>query len=204
MMKGKGSRHQIKNDVTAQLHTLEALMALVIITGIIVFAVQATSLTPLTSSTANAHIEAQLQTLGQDMMAVLDHSSHGQDSSLKEDILSWDGEGYTWNSTAYAAENNSLTGSATADILETVIVSRGIAHNVEFAMINEAGTVITLPYIYNGEPSDNAIIISRRVLLSNSDIVNQSQFRSTTRIWDVDESTDFYNLIDVKMTLWRM
>ncbi len=197
--------HDIKNDTSAQLHTLEALMAVIIITGIIIFTVQATSLTPLTSSTANAHIEAQLQTLAQDMLIVLDHSQHGKNSSLKEDILNWNGEAYSWNSTAYRSElNNTLTGSSTVDILKTVIVPKGIAHNVQFAVINDAGAVMTLNYIYNGDPSDNAVIVSRRVLLSDSDIANTTQFRSNTGIADADTSTDFYNLIDVEMTLWRM
>ncbi|WMW26212.1 hypothetical protein RE474_05735 [Methanolobus sediminis] len=187
------------------MHTLEALIVVVIITGIIIFTVQATSLTPLTSSTANAHIEAQLQTIGQDILTVLDHTSQGQNSSLKEDILNWNGEEYTWNSTAYHSEqNNTLSASSTADILQTVIVSKGIAHNVEFTYISESESVVTLPYIYSGEPSDNAVTISRRVLLSNSDMSNSSTFQSNTGIPDADKSTDFYNLIDVKMTLWRM
>nr|WP_246275937.1 hypothetical protein [Methanolobus zinderi] len=180
-------------------------MTLIIITGIIVFTVQATSLTPLTSSTANAHIEAQLQILGQDMLNVLDRSQSGQSSGLKEDILNWNGERYIWNSTAYVSENNNtLTNSTTADLLKNVIVPKGIAHNVEFTMVNDAGSVVTLPYIYNGEPSDNAVVVSRRVLLSDSDITDPTQFRSYTGIPDTDTSTDFYNLIDVKMTLWRM
>lgn len=137
------------------------------------------------------------------MLTVLDHSSYGQNSSLKEDILDWNGEKYTWNSTDYVSEeNNTLTGSETASILEEVIVPKGIAHNIEFTFISDS--VVTLPYIYNGEPSDNAVIISRRVLLSNSDISNNTQFQSYTGIPDTDTSTDFYNLIDVKMTLWRM
>ncbi len=180
-------------------------MALIIVIGVIVFTVQATSLTPLTSSTANAHIEAQLQILGQDMLTVLDHSKSGQNSSLKEDILNWDGEKYTWNSTEYVSQNNNiLLNSSTSDLLKAVIVPKGIAHNVEFCIINDGGTTTTLPYIYNGEPSDNAVIVSRRVLLSNSDIQDIPLFRSETGIYDADTSTDFYNLIDVKMTLWRM
>jgi hypothetical protein len=180
-------------------------MTMIMISGIIIFAVQATSLTPLTSSTANAHIESQLQTLAQDMLTVLDYSQYGHNSSLKEDILSWNGDAYSWNSTAYHSQlGNTLTSSSTTDILESVIVPKGIAHNVEFAIINDAGAVMTLPYIYNGDPSDNAVIVSRRILLSNSDISNTTIFQSNTGIADADASTDFYNLIDVKMTLWRM
>ncbi|WP_342303921.1 hypothetical protein [Methanolobus sp. ZRKC5] len=195
----------VKFDTSAQLHTLEALMALMIVTGIIIFTVQATSLTPLTSSTANAHIEAQLQILAQDMLTVLDHSQSGHNSSLKEDILDWDGDEYAWNSIDYVSKNNNnLENSSTADLLESVIVSKGIAHNVQFAVINDARAVMTLDYIYNGEPSDNAVTVSRRVLLSNSDISNSSQFQYYTGIADADTNTDFYNLIDVEITLWRM
>jgi hypothetical protein len=196
----------LRADISAQLHTLEALIVVVIITGVIIFTVQATSLTPLTSSTANAHIEAQLQTIGQDILTVLDHTSQGQNSSLKEDILTWSGEEYSWNSTAYVSEqNNTLTGSSnTADIMGSAIAPKGIAHNVEFTFISESESVVSLPYIYSGEPSDNAVTISRRVLLSDSEISNSSTFQSTTGIPDADPSTDFYNLIDVKMTLWRM
>lgn len=204
-MKNEKGQLNIIADSKAQLHTLEALMTVIIITGIIIFTVQATSLTPLTSSTANAHIEAQLQILAQDMLNVLDHSKYGQNSSLKEDILNWDGDKYTWNSAAYVSENsNTLVNSSTADILIAEVVPKGIAHNVEFSVIDDWGNVRTLPYIYNGEPSDNAVIVSRRVLLSNSDIADVSLFISETGIPDADPSTDFYNLIDVKMTLWRM
>ncbi|WP_340820199.1 hypothetical protein [Methanolobus sp. WCC4] len=203
-MDGKSPR-RIKTDTSAQLHTLESLITLILITGVIVFTVQATSLTPLTSSTANAHIEAQLQTLAQDMLSVLDHSTSGQNSSLKDDILNWNGEEYAWNSTDYVSEENSiLTGSSTANILMDIITPKGIAHNVEFAMISDTGSIMTLPYIFNGEPSDNAVVVSRRVLLSNSDMSNPTQFQYTTGIPDADKSTDFYNLIDVKLTLWRM
>lgn len=50
----------LKKDPFGQIHTLEAVTATMIMVSVIVFTVQATSLTPLTSSTANAHIEAQM------------------------------------------------------------------------------------------------------------------------------------------------
>lgn len=192
------SSSSVESSPFAQIYTLEALMALLLIIGVIVFTVQATSLTPLTSSTANAHIEAQLQILGQDMLNSLDYAEYGQDSPLKKDILSWNGTYYTWDSQNYRAKSGIvLTNSSTAKLLETVAVKKGIAHNVELSWIEENGRVKTMPYIYNGEPSDNAVIITKRVLLSNSDLPN-------IIIQDSDASTDFYNVIDVKLILWRM
>ncbi|SDG29336.1 hypothetical protein SAMN04488589_2615 [Methanolobus vulcani] len=194
----------ISKDNIAQIYTLEALIAATIIIGVLIFSIQATSLTPLTSSTANAHVETHLYTIGQDILNSLDYSQNGEDSDLKKDILNWDGDSYSWNSVTYAHTNKTLVNSSTADMLKTVIVPRGIAHNVEFTWIDNNGNTITLPYIYNGEPSNNAVVVSKKLLLSNSDMQTPSQFATTTGIGDMDTNTDFYSLIDVRLTLWRM
>ena len=194
------------SDQTAQMHTLEAIMASTIMVMIIVFAVQATSLTPLTSSTANAHIEAQLQTTGQDMLDVLDHSLYGQNSNLKNDILNWDGDEYVWGGDSYVSRRNTSTSldSSIEDMLTYIAVPRGIAHDVQFTYMSETGRFSTRLYIYNGDPSDNAVIISRKVLLSDSDIAGFPLFMANTSIGDIDTSTEMYNIVDVKLTLWRM
>jgi hypothetical protein len=197
----------IRTSTSAQMHTLEAIIAAMIMVGIIIFAVQATSLTPLTSSTANAHIEAQLQSMGQDMLNTLSYSSYGEDSQLKEDIENWDGNEYVWNGSAYQifdSENETLQNSSLADVLLMVAVPRGIAHNVHFGWVDENGILRDRRYIYNGEPSDNAVIISKKILLSDNDVGNTSTFYANTSIPDADSVTDFYNIVDVRMTLWRM
>ncbi|UGV41931.1 hypothetical protein J7W08_07450 [Methanococcoides orientis] len=195
------------------MHTLEAIMAATIMVVIILFAVQATSLTPLTSSTANAHIESQMYIIGQDMLTSLDHSSNGQNSDLKDEIINWNGEMYVWNGTNYQSDdnkNNSLDGPV-VDLLKLILVDYGIAHNIEFtySSISESGNYTKYNeklenyYIYNGDPSDNAVIVSRKVLLSESDV--GSSYKTATGIPDVDGSTTaLYNIIDVKLTLWRM
>lgn len=192
-----------KNAI-AQIYTLEAIISATIIIGVLIFSVQATSLTPLTSSTANAHVETHLYTIGQDILNSLDYSQNGGCSDLKNDILKWDGDPYSWNSVAYANGNKTLNNSSTANVLEIMIVPRGIAHNVEFTWIDNKGNTIILPYIYNGEPSNNAVVISKKLLLSDSDIQATAQFATNTGIGDMDTNTDFYTLINVRLTLWRM
>ncbi|ETA68272.1 hypothetical protein MettiDRAFT_1730 [Methanolobus tindarius DSM 2278] len=194
----------IGKNYVAQIYTLEALIAATIIVGVLIFSIQATSLTPLTSSTANAHVETHLYTIGQDILNSLDYSQNDEDSDLKKDILNWDGDSYSWNSVTYVRTNKTLVNSSTADMLETIIVPRGIAHNVEITWIDNNGNTIVLPYIYNGEPSNNAVVVSKKVLLSDSDMQTPSQFATTTGIGDMDTNTDFYSLIDVRLTLWRM
>lgn len=194
------------NDQLAQMHTLEAVMASTIMVMVIVFAVQATSLTPLTSSTANAHIEAQLQTIGQDMLSALDHSQYDQRSNLKKDILNWNGDEHAWSGESYESRANASISlnSSMEDMFTYILISRGIAHNVQFSHMSDTGRFSSIFYIYNGDPSDNAVIVSRKVLLSNPDIGNTSTFQTNTGIIDIDDTTDLYNIIDVKLILWRM
>ncbi len=194
------------NDQLAQMHTLEAVMASTIMVMVIVFAVQATSLTPLTSSTANAHIEAQLQTIGQDMLSALDHSQYDQRSNLKKDILNWNGDEHAWNGESYESRANASISlnSSMEDMFTYILIPRGIAHNVQFSHMSDTGRFSSIFYIYNGDPSDNAVIVSRKVLLSNPDIGNTSTFQTNTGIIDIDDTTDLYNIIDVKLILWRM
>ncbi|MBP2031033.1 hypothetical protein J2755_001981 [Methanohalophilus levihalophilus] len=190
----------------AQINTLEGIIAATIMIGVLVFAVQATSLTPLTSSTANAHVEAQLNSIGQDIMTSLDHSAYKQDSNLKKAVIGWNGDQYVWNSTHYVStddENLTLSGSV-QEILEFTVTENGIAHNLQYTFTTLDGDIRTESYIYNGDPSDNAVIISRKVLISNTDLTNATAFSSDTGIPDVDAATDFYNIIDVKLTMWRM
>ncbi|MCL7410924.1 MAG: hypothetical protein M8350_03820 [Methanosarcinaceae archaeon] len=197
----------LENDQLAQMHTLEAIMASTIMVMIIVFAVQATSLTPLTSSTANAHIEAQLQVIGQDMLSALDYSQYDQRSDLKNDILNWNGNEYVWNGTSYYSDTpnaSSTLNSSITDMLTYIAIPRGIAHNVQFTHMSDTGRFSSIFYIYNGDPSDNAVIISRKVVLSNPDIGNTSTFQANTGIVDIDDTTDLYNIINVKLILWRM
>ncbi|SMH41231.1 hypothetical protein SAMN06264941_1615 [Methanohalophilus portucalensis FDF-1] len=195
-----------RNNDSGQLHTLEAIMAAIVMIGVLIFAVQATTITPLTSSTANAHIESQLYTLGQDMVMALDHSQYDQDSQLKKEIIGWSGDEYVWNATHYKSRANgsdTISGPVN-ELLQQTLVAKGIGHNMEFTFRLDSENTLTSPYIYNGDPSDNAVIVSRKVVLSNNDIANTSSFENRTSIPDMDNTTDFYNIVDVKLTMWRM
>ncbi len=201
------SNYSLNKDLFGQIHTLEAVTATMIMVSVIIFTVQATSLTPLTSSTANAHIEAQMQTMGQDMLNVLDHGPYGSISPLKQDIVCWNGQEFSWNGTAYCSvstiEHNVLN-SSTAKMLTDIAIPRGIAHNVLFIYIDSSGLPQRKVYIYNGDPSDNAISVSRKVLFSDHDISDPVAFLANTGIPDASSSSDFYNIIDLRLTFWRM
>ncbi|MCZ7404739.1 MAG: hypothetical protein O8C67_07390 [Candidatus Methanoperedens sp.] len=188
-------------DDKAKMHTLEGVAAALVI----VYAIDATSMTPLTSSTANVHVETELQVLGQDILGALDYAEPGYNSMLKNDVLGWNGKEYTWNGTKYMEKGNAsypqnnLTNNLT-NILNATLITQGIAHNVELTfLVNNGTSYSTQRIIYNGDPSENAVIVSRKIVLQNSDTIN-----SVNPIKDIDPSTNLYNIVDVKLILWRM
>lgn len=192
-------------DERAQMHTLEGVAAATIMLLVIVYALDATSMTPLTSSTANVHAETELQVLGQDILSALDYAEPGYNSQLKNDIVGWDGSAYIWTATNYTQlkagqiiQSNNLTNNLTG-ILKDALVKQGIAHNVVLTFLKDNGSTLDIKeMIYNGNPSDNAVIVSRKIVLQDSDNP------ASDTIKDIDPSTNLYNVVDVKLILWRM
>lgn len=93
-------------DEKGQMHTMEGVAAATIMLLVIVYAIDATSMTPLTSSTANVHVETELQVLGQDILGALDYAEPGYNSNLTNDILRWNGKEYIWDGTNYMEKGN--------------------------------------------------------------------------------------------------
>lgn len=191
-------------DDKAQMHTLEGVAAATIMLLVIVYAIDATSMTPLTSSTANVHVETELQVLGQDILGALDYAEPGYNSKLKNDVLTWNGSEYIWSGTNYTEKGSTvnLTNNLT-NILNATLIGQGIAHNVALTFLSDNGTSYsTERMIYNGDPSENAVIVSRKIALHDGDL-DETKYPNNP-INDIDPSTNLYNIIDVKLILWRM
>jgi hypothetical protein len=195
-------------DEKAQLHTLEGVAASVILLLVIIYAIDATSMTPLTSSTSSTHVESELQILGQDIFNTLDYAEPGYRSMLKYDITNWKGLEYIWNGTMYIENGNTsfspeiLTNNLTV-LLKDTLVNRGIAHKVEvvYLISSDNNTVPsgTNTIIYAGTPSNNAVIVSRKIVLQDTDGVS-----SDNPIEDIDPLSNLYNIVDIKLVMWRM
>ncbi len=196
-------------DDKAQLHTLEGVGAATIMLLVIIYAIDATSMTPQTSSTSSVHIENELQYLGQDILNTLDYAEPGYSSNLKNDVLNWDGSEYIWSGAVYLKkwdDTKSLNNNITT-ILNATMVKRGIAHNVELTYLDNS-TYFTKNMIYNGDPSNNAVIVSRKIVLQNvgrnGDDKEGNNKNSTNPIMDMDQSTNLYNIVNIRLILWRM
>ncbi len=192
-------------DEKAQLHTLEGVAAATIMLLVIVYAIDSTSMTPVTSSTADMRVETELQTLGQDVLSALDYAEPGYDSKLKNDIKVWNGTEYFWNGTNYIEKygTNNLSNNLTV-LLNATFAVQGIAHNVEMTFLTGDGNFSSRRMIYNGEPSNNAVIVSRKIALHDGDIDSIKYPDNPIKDKDIDASTSLYNIVDVKLVLWRM
>ncbi|MFZ3059647.1 MAG: hypothetical protein WA102_07890 [Candidatus Methanoperedens sp.] len=189
-------------DDKAQMHTLEGVAAATIMLLVIVYAIDATSMTPLTSSTANVHVETELQVLGQDILGALDYAEPGYNSMLKNDVLTWNGSEYIWSGTNYMEKGGTANlANNLTNILNATLIGQGIAHNVALTFLSDNGaSYSTERMIYNGDPSENAVIVSRKIVLQNTDFTPSANYP----IPDIDPSTNLYNIVDVKLILWRM
>src|SRR5665811_548856 len=162
-------------DEKAQLHTLEGVAAATLILLVIIYAIDATSITPLTTSTSNAHVESELMSLGQDILNTLDYGEPGNNSQLKNDILNWDGKQYIWTGNDYKENGGSdiLNNSSLAQNFKTTLISQGIAHRVEVVYLlttyNITMTSAPETMIDAGVPSENAVVVSRKIVLQNTD-----------------------------------
>ncbi len=190
-------------DEKAQLHTLEGVAAATILLLVIVYAIDATSMTPLTSSTSNVHVESELRALGQDILNTMDYAEPGYNSNLKNDIITWDGNEYIWSGSSYVIKDgsNSLNNNLTA-ILNTTLIKQGIAHNVELTYI-ENSTLLpnNKNMIYNGDPSTSAVIVTRKIVLQDAEAPTNPNNPIYGK--DIDPSTSLYNIVEVKLILWR-
>ncbi len=194
-------------DDKAQLHTLEGVAAATLILLVILYAIDATSMTPLTSSTAGVHMESELRSLGTGILNTLDYTEPGYNSKLNYDISGWNGSQYVWNGENYVGLIDSATflNDNMTDLLRAVLVNESIAHNVEltYITIQDNMTISARSImIYNGDPSDNAVIISRKLLLHDGDI--NVTLNPYNPISDIDSSTNLWNIVDVNLILWRL
>jgi hypothetical protein len=186
-------------DENAQLHTLEGVAAATLLLLVIIYAIDATSMTPMTSSTSNVHVESELRAMGQDILNSMDYAEPGYNSRLKNDIISWDGSEYIWNGSSYLTKDGASNLSNNLSFnLNNTLIRHGIAHNVEILFLGN-DTLNNKKMIYNGDPSYSAVIISRKIVLQDTD----SPPNPINPIKDIDLSTNFYNIVEVKLVLWR-
>lgn len=193
-----------------QAHTLEGIIGGLLLLSGLVFALQATAVTPLSASTSSQHIENQLEASGDGALAVA-----AENGSLKNATLSWNETGGRFHDLSDADDSYTAGGppNGFGRLLTRTFTDRGVAFNVYLVPLSPAGEPSSpIELVYRGAPSDNAATASRIVTIYESDrLLNANGDPGLT----VNESTTFYapdaapnstvhNLVQVRVVVWRM
>jgi hypothetical protein len=203
-----------------QIQTVEAITAAIILVSVVALIVESTSVTPLTSSFTNQHIKLELQNMGTDLLTALDETpwvdnppGTPYDSSyLKVSITDWINGSYggtiwyAWsnNTTKYVSLLNYNPTTFTlntplSNALSIFLTKYGIAFNVEVRYTNLDGKLMNTKMIWNGDPSDNSVTVSRIIVLHDCDIGVYNPV-----IPDISLGSQLYNTVEVRLTMWVM
>jgi hypothetical protein len=203
-------------DDRGQAHTLEAFTAaLLLVTGLI-FATQATAVTPLSASTSNQHVENQASIAAQDLLSTTDASGDLEAALLYYDNGSFvgatDEEGYA----GMPPDSHPLH-----DPLTEAFGDRQIAFDIDVYYPEDGGDeTLAAEMVDMGSPSDNAATASVRVALYEDDQLfdpgddSGDESYSGPRLRDegdhdyfagpVGGSDTLYTVVEVRITAWQM
>lgn len=166
----------------AQAHTLEAFMAAILLVAGLIFASQATAVTPLSASTSNQHIENQQRTMADDLLR----------TATENDTL-----------TEVIVERN-ISEEGFDDDLEQVFGDRQIAYNIELYWWEEDGDDRGSTQLEEmGSPSDNAVTTSQMVTIYDGDVEYNGEEEDEIYIPKVGPDP-VYNVVEVRITTWKM
>jgi hypothetical protein len=194
-----------------QIQTVEAITAAIILLSILALVVQATSVTPLTASFTNQHIKLELQNMGMDALATLDETStsftsESMPSMLKESVVQWATayhyDWYTWTGTKYSSLTDPTRPNfhtPLGDTFSYLLKYYGIAYNVEVRYTDLNGQILNSKMIWNGNPSENSVTVSRIVTFNDND-----NLPGDGLIKDISLGSELWNVAEVRVTMWVM
>ncbi len=196
---------QFSTDQRGQAHTLEALIATIIMLTAVVFALNAVVITPTTSGTVDRNAQAGVQEQIGDTLSAAE-----SDGELTHMLL------YTNNSSeAFAGDWDATSGyedwpnEPFADFgqtLDAIAADRGLRYNVELAWY-ENTTRQTERIRYVGSPGTDAVVASQYVVLTEEmeltapDSESQTISEAPHPVGDSNEEY-IYNVVEVRVVAW--
>lgn len=188
-----------------QAHTLEAVIAALLLLSSIVFALQITAVTPLSASTSNQHIENQQQASASGILSMTAESG-----ALERSILYWNPTDERFHKGRIQGYYTRTMPTEFGQILERSFGDRGIAYNVYITHYASDGGINREEMIYRGEPSDNAVMASRSVVLTDESRLRDADMTEGATIngsnFYAEDIGDggYYNTVRVEVVVWRI
>ena len=192
-----------------QAQTLEGIIASIVLLTSLVFALQATTVTPLSASTSNEYIGTQLRGVAAGTLA-----TGAETGSIKEMVLHWDNTNSEFEGAGedgYYVRPTQPPPNEFIESLQAAYDGQGVAYNIYVQYEDRPGAIERRRLLYQGVPSDNAVSVSRTVTIYDDDV-----FTGTTTQVDDPSSTYFisrardrsstplFTVITVEVVVWRL
>lgn len=195
----------------AQAHTLEAFTAALLILAGVIFALQATVVTPLSPDTSNEHIENQHRAKAHGVL-----ESAASNGTLQRALLHWnETEGRFVGATDAGYFTDGGPSNDFGSLLDETFgdATPRIAFNVFVTYRQPSNATGSQTVVYMGSPTDNAVAAATTVVLfDDAELVGPS---SGTTVSESAAAGDFYapdaapnstvfNVMEVRLVVWQM
>ncbi len=192
----------------AQAHTLEGIVAAMLVITSVIVALQVTAVTPLTASTASQHIEMQEGAAASGVLA-----SARSEGLIRPTLLYWNDSGARFHGageSGYYTEGGPPTEFGA--FLNDTFGDDGYAFNVVARYTTSDGQIRDRRVVHMGRPSDSAAAASYTVTLYDDDKLRDAAGEKTDQTLadtpffadDVGDGDHVYAVIDVEVVVWRM
>ena len=185
--------------------TIEAVASGILLLVAVGFALQMTAVTPLSASTSSQHLENQLESSAEGVLAATAESG-----ALRDAVLYWnESEEKFHNATGDDYYRSGPPDTEFGDALNRAFGDRNIAYNV-IVHYQLDGERFTQRMIYQGRPSDHAISASHTVALMDTynltepDGAPELQRSSSYFIEDDAPDDPLFNVVRVEVIAWRI
>jgi hypothetical protein len=187
-----------------QAHTIEAFAAAVLVVGGLIFATQATAVTPLSASTSNQHIENQQAATIEGLLATA-----AENGTLTEAVLYWNESRGTFQDAPDGGVHAEGPPISFGAALNELLLDRRIAFNVNVRYPDGSGETAAEPMVRMGEPSNNAVSATRSVGLYNRSTLSTGTDAPTLETAGSDfyapniADGQLYTVVEVEVIAWR-
>jgi hypothetical protein len=214
----------VTTDDRGQAFTLEGFVASIVLLSAVLFALQATVITPTSGGQVSESTRGQLSTEASDLMDAL---ADDPETNFANAIRRWDATGQVFDG---AVDDSSGYGSEGPppelfdEAFEETFTERGYTYNLVFhyrggnvSDLNDGGG--TLALVYRGPPAPDAVSVSQTVTLFDNTTLDQEVNNDDRQLWEYDTDpsdgddgyfpipdaaprSPLYNVVEVRLTVW--
>jgi hypothetical protein len=208
----------------AQAYTLEAILGGLVIAVAVLFALNATVVTPSTSGAVGPEMRENLRQQADDVLAT---AAEDDSFDLSGVVRYWDPAARTFYqaSSPEVGYGSGQPPGAFGRLLNDTFTERGYRYNVEMSYLGAANDTGpdegsgTVQMVFQGEPDRQGIVATHRVTLFDNQTLSTTQMSSRgVELWQLDtNATDgddgyypvpdaidgpVYNVVEVRVIVW--